>query len=139
MVVFIVLSVVGLLVVTGGYAGLAYTNKISRKYIPVKAKVVYAKRHKSTYKGRARYYYEVRVTYRIKTGSYETVLDSSSPSMKMGDYLTIHYNPDKPDDIVAIKVAKGQWKTVIRMGFIFIISSCALGYFVLNYLGLPIR
>ena len=57
--------------------------------------------------------YRCLVKYAVEGTCYESELDSSKSNYKVGDSVTVHYNPEKPEEITSV----GYFVIAVMLGF----------------------
>ncbi|GEM_PF-3150142 len=122
----IFVGVIAMGFITGGVAGLIHTDKISREYKPVTAKIEVIRKYKkrSRQNKRTTTVYDVTVSYQVDDQAYKTLLGSYSASMKTGDQMTIYYNPGKPTQISSVEINRQIWTIIMCVGVVLLLINC---------------
>lgn len=100
------IGVVGLLLIIGGYYGVAYLNQVEKNFVPVTAKIETIKERTEYHRGKRRVHHDVWVRFPAKNTTYKTSLSVYTPFMEVGDDIAIMYDPRNPNEVHSLSIEK---------------------------------
>lgn len=127
-IILLAIFVIGLLLIIGGYYGVAYLNQVEKNFVSVTAKIETIKERKEYHRGKRRVHHDVWINFPANNTTYNTSLSVYTPFMKEGDDIAIMYNPDNPNEVHSTGIEK-----IISWAFLLAgISFLLVDWFVLR-------